>query len=176
ADTTRWRFADTTMNLNTNNIVVNFLRPGTYTVRQRAFNACGEDFETVTINIYQPPSISLTAPTPSCDQITLSSANLGFSHSGEITNFQWTFTNGTPASATGPSFSGVTFTQSGSITLQITSPCGRPKPYLWWWPVRSLLFSIRPIRHRCVPMASPLSCELLRPAESGRGLVCPTIL
>lgn len=124
ADTTRWRFADTTMNLNTNNIVVNFLRPGTYTVRQRAFNACGEDSETVTINIYQPPSISLTAPAPSCDQITLSSANLGFSHSGEITSFQWTFTNGTPASATGPSFSGVTFTQSGSITLQITSPCG----------------------------------------------------
>jgi PKD repeat protein len=124
ADPTRWRFADTTMTLNTNDIVVNFLQPGTYTVRQRAFNACGEDFETVTINIYQPPNISLTAPTPSCDQVTLSSSSLNFSHSGEITNFQWTFTNGTPASATGPTFSGVTFTQSGSITLNITSPCG----------------------------------------------------
>ncbi|MBX2927126.1 MAG: PKD domain-containing protein [Saprospiraceae bacterium] len=124
ADTTRWRFADTTMTLNTDDIVVNFLQPGAYTVRQRAFNACGEDFETVTINIYQPPNISLTAPPPSCDQVMLSSAGLNFSHSGEITNFQWTFTNGTPASATGPTFSGVTFMQSGSITLTITSPCG----------------------------------------------------
>jgi len=56
--------------------------------------------------------------------VTLSSSNLNFSHSGEITNFQWTFTNGTPATATGPTFSGVVFTQSGSVSLTITSPCG----------------------------------------------------
>lgn len=123
-DTSLWHFTDTLMNFSTNNIEVVFESTGTYLITQRAFNACGEDLKTDTVHIYQVPNISLTAPEPSCDEVTLSSADLNFSQSGEITAFHWTFTNGNPATATGPGFSNVDFTQSGTITLMIESPCG----------------------------------------------------
>jgi len=123
-DTTRWDFTDTLMDSSTNNIEVNFMQTGTYLVTQRACNACGQDIKTDTVHIYAPPVINLTAPDPSCDEVTLSSADLNFTQSGEITAFNWTFTNGSPPTATGPIFNNVTFTQPGAITLMITSPCG----------------------------------------------------
>jgi len=123
-DTTLWRFTDSLMDFMTNNIEVEFMQTGTYLVTQLASNACGQDIKTDTIHIYEPPGVSLSAPLASCDEITLSSSDLNFSHSGEITAFNWTFTNGNPATATGPDFTDVQFTQSGTITLMTESPCG----------------------------------------------------
>jgi PKD repeat protein len=124
ADTSKWVFTDTLMTLGSRHIKVHFKKSGTYVVQLRAFNVCGEDFIRDTIKVYDPPMVSIQAPPASCDQAVVTSNSLGFSWSGEITDFLWTFTNGVPGSATGTQFPAVTFTSSGSVTLVTLSPCG----------------------------------------------------
>lgn len=122
-DTTMWNFTDTSMTLGTNDIEVEF-EPGMYEVILTAENICGMDTSHLVLNIYSEPQINLTPPPASCDVVTLSSANLGFTHSGTITTYKWTFNGGSIPMSADSVFSGVTFNTSGSITLEITSPCG----------------------------------------------------
>ncbi len=124
ADTIKWMFTDTLMSLGSKNIGINFKKTGTYIVELEASNACGKHIKKDTIIIYEPPMINITKPPPSCDKVTITPSSLGFTFRGAITSFKWVFTNGTPSNGMGSSFPPVMFTQSGSITLTITSPCG----------------------------------------------------
>lgn len=124
ADTSKWMFTDTLMSLGSKNIGINFKKTGTYFVELEASNACGKHIKKDTIIIYEPPIINIKTPPPSCDKVTITPSSLGFTFSGAITSFRWVFTNGTPSNGMGSSFPPVVFTQSGSITLTITSPCG----------------------------------------------------
>lgn len=124
ADTTKWMFTDTLMKLNSKHIKVNFKKPGRYIVQLTATNECGEDVAKDTIDIYEPPMVSIKAPPVFCDKAMITTTDLGFTKSGEITEFKWIFTNGNPGSATGTSFPPVTFNISGSVTLIALSPCG----------------------------------------------------
>lgn len=123
-DTSKWEFTDTLMTLGSRHIRVFFKKPGTYVVQLRAFNVCGEDIKRDTITIYEPPMVSIQAPPSSCDQSIITPSDLSFIHAGEITEFQWIFTNGTPSSYTGSQFPPITFQTSGSVTLIAVSPCG----------------------------------------------------
>lgn len=123
-DTNYWRFTDTLMNLATDDIEVRFLQSGEYNITLNATNICGESTQQETIEILQPPSITLESPGTFCDAKTISAAELNFSTSGSIDQYSWSFENGTPASFMGESFPPVTFTQSGTITLRVNGPCG----------------------------------------------------
>ncbi len=124
ADTTRWMFTDTSMTLQTRDIEVLFEEPGTYVVTLTASNICGQDILRDTIEVYEIPFIELVGPLPSCDSIIVTPATLEFQYGGTITDFSWTFVNGSIPSASGPTFPPVVFWQSGSIILTISSPCG----------------------------------------------------
>lgn len=104
---------------------VRYRQAGEYTVRLVADNVCDmPDEKMEIINIYTKPDISLSSPGSFCDSKTISFADVALDTSGTITEFFWTFENGTPASYTGYEFPDVTFNQSGNISLRITSPCG----------------------------------------------------
>ncbi|MEL6274712.1 MAG: PKD domain-containing protein, partial [Bacteroidota bacterium] len=61
-----------------------------------------------------------------CDQLTVTTADLGLSITGgEAENISWVFENGTPATSDQEDFGSVTFTQSGSITVMVQSACGQ---------------------------------------------------
>lgn len=124
-DTLKWCFTDENMSLNTDDIEVNFKQPGPYDITLTAANICGEDTSHLVLNIYEPPHINLDALPGFCDAATISSADLNFSYSGSITGFKWTFTGSSNmTTSANPDFSGAVFNTSGSITLEVTSPCG----------------------------------------------------
>lgn len=124
-DTSLWQFTDTTMNENSEDISIEFKEPGSYTVRLTATNACSmDDIQEEVINIYEEPSLSLESPGTFCDAKTLSYSELNDSTGGSIDTYEWTFENGSPASFSGKVFPDVTFTESGTITLRVSGPCG----------------------------------------------------
>jgi large repetitive protein len=100
---------------------------GTYNLRLRMTNSCGvfEDVETVVVNtvpvvqIITPPS-GICAGTSGTFSSTVDPCNL------PITNTQWTFTGGTPASFTGATPPAISYAAQGNfnVTLQVTNACG----------------------------------------------------
>ncbi|HMQ88922.1 MAG TPA: PKD domain-containing protein [Flavilitoribacter sp.] len=119
-----WDFTDTSMTLSTNDIEVAF-EPGMYDVTLTAENICGEDTSHLVLNIYEPLHINLDAPPGFCDAATISSSDLNFSYSGTITGIKWTFTGSSNmTTSSDPTFSGAIFNTSGTVTLEVASPCG----------------------------------------------------
>lgn len=121
----KWQFIDTLMTLSSKNISLNFLQAGQYIVSLVADNICkNPSIKTETINIFAPPFINIESPGSFCDTKTITLADLKLNASGEITQYDWTFENGSQGNFTGKDFGSVTFTKSGRIRLNIQSPCG----------------------------------------------------
>ncbi len=121
-----WQLRDTSMRLSSRDIGLRFTTPGEYTVRLTASNVCNEpDVKEETLTIFQPGRVSVDTPGIFCDEVTLSSADLNVRYSGDITDITWTFENASTNSVSGEDFSGVTFRQSGTATIQIDGPCGQ---------------------------------------------------
>ncbi|MEM9928480.1 MAG: PKD domain-containing protein, partial [Bacteroidota bacterium] len=87
-------------------------------------NAPCNDAESVTVVVNAAPLAQLRDPAPACDVASITAADLGFSITGEYTNLAWTFTNGTPATATGENIGTIVFNQSGMVSLLVSSDCG----------------------------------------------------
>lgn len=123
-DTSKWCFTDTLMSVLSTDIELFFKQAGTYDITLTASNICGMEEESLSLEIYQPPFISISSPGIFCDSVTISSDDVALFYSGAIDSFLWTFNGATSGTFSGAEFSNVTFTQSGAITLSIGSPCG----------------------------------------------------
>lgn len=123
-DTLKWCFTDTSQNLTTNDININFKQPGEYVIMQTASNVCGTDNMEVILTLGQAPIANISSPPQGCESLTLSSADLNPQFSEDITGISWTFINGTPSTATGRDFSNITFTENGKIIVEVSNDCG----------------------------------------------------
>ncbi len=119
-----WCFTDTLMANNSDDISVLFKQAITYTVELTATNVCGQVTEEIMLTFEEAPDVALSNPPNACDEVTITPADIGFNISGNYTNITWEFESGTPSTATGEDFGSVTFNQSGSINLMVTSACG----------------------------------------------------
>ena len=119
-----WCFQDTTMNASSDSIVVQFKQPGEYTITLTQMGPCDTDEDEYSFIVYETPSYSLSQlPQTFCDEVVLTEEDINFSATGEYSQICWEFENGNPSSHCGETFS-VTFTESGSIIMNMESICG----------------------------------------------------
>ncbi len=103
-----------------------FNAPDSFLVVLTATNLCGEDRDTVGININISPEISLTNVPDTCGTFTLDTLPYVVSDYGSpITNYTWT-TTGAPNTHTGDTLPPITFAagQVHTITLEVENECG----------------------------------------------------
>ncbi len=120
-----WSFTDTLMTVNSDVITVQFDDVRTYTVRLTGQNACATEQDDITISILTAPSVTLTAPAAACESVTLTTANLPFTISGDYDEVCWVFTSPSlNQEICEEDFGSVTFTESGTVTLTVSGSCG----------------------------------------------------
>ncbi|MCB9019449.1 MAG: PKD domain-containing protein [Chitinophagales bacterium] len=100
------------------------LAAGMYTLTYSLGSVDCPNSADLNVEILETPFVQMVAPPVGCDKSVVTPQSLQFVHSGSIDTYTWIFTNGSPGGATGPSFSAVTFTSSGTVTLYTTSQCG----------------------------------------------------
>lgn len=124
ADTLAWCYTDTaTMNDFTEDVSIRFKQVGTYTIRLTGSNACGMEEEVITIEIADAPVFNLREPATTCGPQTVNATDLGFSVTGDFTDIAWTFTGADRTTASGADFGDVTFSQTGTATVTVSSEC-----------------------------------------------------
>ena len=105
-----------------------FSTPGNYAITLSVTNVCGTYSTTNSTVVKDVPYITTYASYGSCTPATTSPASyFGISPcGGTISNYAWTYSGGTPATATGASPGNVTFNTSGSHSIQVTATneCG----------------------------------------------------
>ncbi|MFM7730665.1 MAG: PKD domain-containing protein, partial [Flavobacteriales bacterium] len=99
---------------------------GTYTLRLRMTNSCGtfEDNEVVTVNTV--PVVNVTTPAAGVCVGGSGTPSAVVDNCNLAVTYLWTFTNGTPSSATTQTAPAVTYNTVGSqnVTLAVTNSCG----------------------------------------------------
>ena len=103
-----------------------FNNPGSYTITLAVTNACGTYKTSQTIDVKQPPTVSITPPTYPCGPITITPAATVASCGTATPTYAWTFAGGSPATSTALNPGPVNFSGVGShaITLAVTNECG----------------------------------------------------
>ncbi len=108
------------------NPVFNFTQQGTYTLQLTVTNACGSAVQTETVTVYQVPTVSVNPINDGCEGITFT-PSAAFTNGGTpITNYQWNFPGGNPASSNQQNPGSVDYPNAGNYTLSVmaTNLCG----------------------------------------------------
>lgn len=102
-----------------------FQESGEYTITLDYGNICETKTITETIYVFEPPSIIGLNDMIACDAVTICYDDLGLTIPGDYVAVQWTFTNGSINGSSDLDFGCVTFTTSGTITLDVEArdPC-----------------------------------------------------
>ncbi|MEM7573288.1 MAG: PKD domain-containing protein [Bacteroidota bacterium] len=119
-----WCLADTSQRMNDASIDVRFKEPGSYTITLTTSNACREVEHTEVVEVGQGAMGNIDDPAAACDEATYTPIDLLTTPISNASTVEWTFTNGSIPSFSGPDFGSVTFTQSGTVTLTVTNECG----------------------------------------------------
>lgn len=105
---------------------IRFDSPGEYLVRQTITNSCGAFFFEDTITVQGPPSATINAIAAICAAQNATPTAVTTDCYAPITSYNWTFTNGTPASSVAPNPAPINYTTQGTfpIALTVTNACG----------------------------------------------------
>jgi PKD repeat protein len=106
------------------NPTINISTSGSHTIRLDVNNGpCAIVSSSQTITLPAPPTASVSSVSGACGSVTVT-PNAFVTTGGVATTYNWTFTNGTPASFVGANPPAVIFNSSGSISLTVTNSCG----------------------------------------------------
>ncbi len=105
---------------------INFTNPGKYTLTQNVTNACGTFTSSKTVDVKKPPTVIIDLPTYSCGIVNITPTATVDLCSSNTAIYAWTFTGGTPATASTANPGNVSFTTTGNhpISLAVTNECG----------------------------------------------------
>ncbi|MEM6395692.1 MAG: PKD domain-containing protein, partial [Bacteroidota bacterium] len=124
ADSTVWCYTDPDMMDSDQDITVRFKQVGTYTVTLEGSNICGSETVSAEIEVLSAPVITLEETLEDCDEVIANIANLNYSISGTYSSVEWCFTgSNNDGCVTVEDFGSRVFTQNGTITLTVISPC-----------------------------------------------------
>jgi gliding motility-associated-like protein len=105
----------------------NFVNPGTYTIGlvNSVPGSCSSPQTTRTVIVKSKPVVNLSAASSICIGSTNPSATIG-TCSGTVSSYAWTFSGGTPATASTQSPGVINYSAAGSfsIGLDVTNECG----------------------------------------------------
>ncbi len=105
--------------------VIQFTEPGPYTIRLIGSNECGSDTATIEIMASAAPGVTIGTIPPGCNSLTVNFDNSLLTYQGTITQYNWMFPPGASIDTfIGPTPGSVIFTESDTVILKITGPCG----------------------------------------------------
>ena len=117
-------------NQTTTNASFNFVEPGTYTINLTASNSCGSVSSLQTITIKKPPTVNINPITTLCQTGVSTTVNptatvVNCGTQSPLT-YEWSFQNGTPATATTENPGPISYNTSGTFpfSLKVTNECG----------------------------------------------------
>lgn len=104
--------------------VIRFTEAGIYTIRLIGSNECGNDTATIQINAAAQPNMTVGFIPSGCNALTVNLNDQLLVYQGTISTYNWIFPAGASiASASSASPGNVTFTQSGTIIVELRGPC-----------------------------------------------------
>jgi hypothetical protein len=113
-------------NANSVNPQIQFTNPGNYTVRLTLTNSCGSFIYDQAVTAQKAPEISINALASICANTNASPVGNVNSCLESVDSYAWTFTGGTPSSASTLSPGTITYTSAGTYPVQFsaTNACG----------------------------------------------------
>jgi len=106
----------------------NFTEAGTYSIKLTTTNSCGSVTSAgQTVTVKKPPTVAINNIADFCQNVNLNaSASVSLCSSSPGTSYLWTFTGGTPPTATSATAPAVTYSTAGTYTvsLAVTNECG----------------------------------------------------
>lgn len=116
-------------NQTTTNATYNFTEPGDYTITLTAKNSCGSFPISQTVTVKKPPTVTLTPIATLCQNLpntTISPVATVTNCGTQALNYEWSFPNGTPATATTANPGTISYSSSGTFpfSLKVTNECG----------------------------------------------------
>ncbi|MFB0904315.1 MAG: PKD domain-containing protein, partial [Nonlabens sp.] len=118
-------------NQTTTNASFNFTEPGTYSIKLTATNSCTPSQSVIkTFTVKQPPKFTIASITTLCQTAASTTVNptatvINCGTQSPLT-YEWSFTNGAPATASTENPGPISYTTSGifSYSLKVTNECG----------------------------------------------------
>jgi len=121
-----WDFGNGTTDTSFNSSAT-FTTAGTYTVILTATNGCASDVQTVTVDVFDVPTVSLNPLGPNyCDSVTVQPLATFGTGGTTLSSVAWSFPSGTPANTTGQIAPSVFYGTAGTYTVSVTvnNSCG----------------------------------------------------
>lgn len=108
------------------NPTFNFFEAGSYTVELTIENDCGIDTHVETIVVFEPPTVEIADIPNGCEGITFTPSATYDDGGTPITDYDWSFPSGDPASSNQASPGAVSYNATGTytVTVSATNLCG----------------------------------------------------
>ncbi len=123
----QWTFSGGT-NETSSAPVINFVTSGMYTLTLTTTNSCGTDSFSETIEVKQPPTVTINSINDFCGSGSITPvANVdSCAPASETLTYNWSFSGGTPATATTLNPGIITYTTPGNyqVSFSVSSSCG----------------------------------------------------
>jgi len=120
-------FTDTLMTLTSDYLQLQFFQTGVYDVKLTAFNVCDEKIKETQIEVFEDPIIELEPIDDQCSESLAVTPVLNTEENLDDDKIKWTFTGGSPASATGLDPGLIEFQASNNINeviVTVETECG----------------------------------------------------
>ncbi|NJX15418.1 PKD domain-containing protein [Tamlana crocina] len=123
----QWSFTNGT-DENSTEPSFNFETSGTYTITQTVTNSCGSNSTSQTIEVKQPPTVTLASIDDACGSVSINPTATvnSCAPSTETPTYIWSFPGGTPATSNTLNPGIISYATPGNyqVSLEVTTSCG----------------------------------------------------
>lgn len=120
-DTFSWKFLDTSYSLTSKDLKISARKTGDFTITHTSQNVCGIDKSIMQYKVFIPPTYQIDTPNVFCEKAEITEKDLKFTAGGDIKSISWTFEGANRSVDSSSRFNALTFTKSGTVTMNIAS-------------------------------------------------------